>query len=769
MSSTTRVKVRAGWMPARSALLDHAFLLALAAAALAGLSTTFTGSAFFVVGMVGVLAGAAVAYVTWLLRWPAVSAVVIALVVFVLLGGPLCLRADGSSAYLPGPDTLSTLGDQVVLGWKEMLTTLPPVDGDGPLLVLPWALGLVTGLLGGLTSRITAGPALLRAALPLVAPTLLLGAVILLGVQRPQSLWVQGVGFAVLAIGWLAVRTQSAGAPVQGGVGRVRRLVAGGVMVAVAGALALPVATWATGDDDRDRVVLRTYVEPPFDIGQYPSPLASFRRYVKLPKSQPDPVNLYDKQLATVQGAPEGSRLRIATLDSYDGTVWGAANDTVPGDSTDIFQRVSSTIDNPVDGDPVDVTVTLGEGYSGVWLPTVGALQSLTFDDGHAEAQEESFRYNLATSTAVVPSGLGPGDSYHFTAVRPAEEVKATDAPSDQLTEATFASAFLNNQATAWSAGADDPMARVFAIAEHLKSEGRYSDGVAAAEKIYHPGHNVRRLGEEFASAQIMVGNDEQYAAIMALLANNAGVPARVVLGAVVPEDGVVEGRDVQAWVELRLADGSWQVLPTESFMNTVRPAEQPPLQEQEMSGTLVPPPAPIPPPSTLAEQNDAELEARKVNRDDDAAGWQLPGWLRVILVYVGGPLLLALLVLAAIVGLKALRRRRRRGADRASARIVGGWRELVDHARDLGQPVPVGSGWTRREQSYRVASAEAPGLARRADGHVFGPALPADTDAATYWTAVDAERRTMTRSVGRGRRLRAAINLTTFRRRRNR
>ncbi|MDQ4053813.1 MAG: hypothetical protein M3237_14080, partial [Actinomycetota bacterium] len=216
MSSATTTRVRADWLQASAALLDHVFLFGLAAAALAGLSTTFTGSAFFVVGMVGVLAGAAVSYVTGALRWPAASVVVIGLVVFVLLGGPLCLRAEGSSAYLPGPGTLSTLGDQVVLGWKELLTTLPPVDGDGPLLVLPWALGLVTGLLGGLTSRVGAGPALLRAALPLLAPALLLAAVILLGVPRPQSLWLQGAGFAVLAIGWLVLRAQRAAAPVRG-------------------------------------------------------------------------------------------------------------------------------------------------------------------------------------------------------------------------------------------------------------------------------------------------------------------------------------------------------------------------------------------------------------------------------------------------------------------------------------------------------------------------------------------------------------------------
>ena len=44
-----------------------------------------------------------------------------------------------------------------------------------------------------------------------------------------------------------------------------------------------------------------------------------------------------------------------------------------------------------------------------MWLPTVGALQSMTFETGDPRAKAEVFRYNLATSTAVVPSGLRRG------------------------------------------------------------------------------------------------------------------------------------------------------------------------------------------------------------------------------------------------------------------------------------------------------------------------------------------------------------------------
>jgi hypothetical protein len=96
--------------------------------------------------------------------------------------------------------------------------------------------------------------------------------------------------------------------------------------------------------------------------------------------------------------------------------------------------------------------------------------------------------------------------------------------------------------------------------------------------------------------------------------------------------------------------------------------------------------------------------------------------------------------IVGSIVGAKVLRRRRRRSAARVSARFVGGWRELVDHARDLGVPVP-GGAVTRREQALAFAGQGAPALARTADRHA------------------------MSREVGRRRRVLAALSLRTFRR----
>lgn len=756
-------------LPDGHAAVDLVFVLLLTGVALSGLATSFTGWSFLVIGMLGALLAVVVTHLCRAVGWPLIAPVLILAVVFFLLGGPLCLRSVGDTAFVPGGRTLSTLVDQAIFGWKDLLTTLPPVDGDGPLLVLPWLLGIVAGVLGTTLSHLHLRRPWLTALLPVLGLTAVLGAVILLGVRHPQSLAVQGAVFAALALGWLALRSRRASATVHGGTSGWGRLLVGAGLVALASALAVPASALVMGDDDGERAVVRNWVEPPFDIGRYPSPLAGFRKYVDL-LGRDDTANVYDRTLFTVDGAPAGTRVRIATMDRYDGMVWGATDNALPEAAADSFQRVSSTIDNPVDGETVRATVTIGEGYDGAWLPTIGALQSLDFRIGDPDGKAEAFRYNLATSTAVVPTGMHEGDTYSFTAVVPDDSLDARTVASSAAVPPPDGTAFLKTPAAQWTGKATTPMERVFAIAEHLRTEGKYSDGVRKSEQVYHPGHSIQRLSDGFVQAQQMVGNDEQYAALMALLAGEVGVPSRVVLGAEVPEGGVVTGKDVSAWVEVRAADGSWRTLPTDEFMSDEPPADQLPETNTPMTGTVVPPPAPIPPPSDAGDQSDADLKERKADKkeadeeDEESVVDHLPSWIVAVATYVGGPLLVVLLVLASIVGLKLLRRRRRRTAPVVSARFVGAWRELVDHARDLGQPVPLGPTVTRREQSGSIGSERAPTLARRADGFVFGPATPEPEAAATFWETVDAERRSMSRSVGRRQRLLAAVNLRSLR-----
>ncbi len=91
------------------------------------------------------------------------------------------------------------------------------------------------------------------------------------------------------------------------------------------------------GSHQTPRLVLRTYVQPPIDIQQFASPLAGFRKYSS------DSQRLYDEPLLKVEGAAQGTLVRMAVLDAYDGTVWSAAGG-VEGDPSAGFRRVGSTI-----------------------------------------------------------------------------------------------------------------------------------------------------------------------------------------------------------------------------------------------------------------------------------------------------------------------------------------------------------------------------------------------------------------------------------------
>jgi hypothetical protein len=116
--------------------------------------------------------------------------------------------------------------------------------------------------------------------------------------------------------------------------------------------------------------VLRTSIEQPFDPRDYPSPLAGFRRYLL-----DDRVG---ETLFTVAGLPGDSRIRIATLDSYDGVVYAVGSAEVDSASGS-FVRIPSGVDQSgTDGTRVQLDVTI-DGYRGVWLPTIGRFERVDF------------------------------------------------------------------------------------------------------------------------------------------------------------------------------------------------------------------------------------------------------------------------------------------------------------------------------------------------------------------------------------------------------
>src|SRR5690606_359154 len=133
--------------------------------------------------------------------------------------------------------------------------------------------------------------------------------------------------------------------------------------------------------------------DPPPDPHDYTSPLASFRRYVD---------TLADETLLTASGLPAGTeRIRLATMDSYDGHVWGITSSTA---GTGTFTRPGERLVSQLSEGSSTVEVAVG-GYSGVWLPTVGATEDVDFAGPRAEPLEESFYFNTTSDTGLVAAG----------------------------------------------------------------------------------------------------------------------------------------------------------------------------------------------------------------------------------------------------------------------------------------------------------------------------------------------------------------------------
>jgi hypothetical protein len=739
---------------------DGGFLLVLGMLCIYGLHDSFSGPGYLVAGAAGLVFGIALALLVKRLNQPAIVLAGLVAAAFFLLGGAVALNGLGGTALLPVPQTLSELAKTAVQGWKNMLTTLPPVD-NGTLLALPYLLGLVAGALG---MRVADGVSWVPA--PAVVVGALLAIVILMGVQHPSHADLYGAALAGGALAWMMVRAQR-GRPqyVSGGSLRISRWLSGALLCAGATVFAGLLGTHLPGYGST-RTVLRSSVVPPFSVGQYPSPLAAFRRFTRGYTELQPHYGLYNTALFKVSGLPAGSLIRIATLDSYDGNVWGAgdvaggASPAGPSDS-DTFQKVGQVIDNSERGKPVTATVKILNGALSVWVPTAGGLTGISFQRPLEQLASQDFRYNLATSTGVMPESLKPGDSYTFSAVLPDDALTAnTQLASGGLPEVASYSQF-EQVATRWAGHAAAGIQQIDAIAAYLRANGHYTDGESGFQQ-FAAGHSLYRLTQFISTTGELAGDDEQYAALVALMANELGVPARVVLGAEVPSNGVVTGSDVHAWVELQAADGTWKTLPQTAFMGTQPPKKQSQKSQPSVPTSVIPPPAPVAPPATAGQSLTNTIFHRE---QGSKVTHPLPRAVSEVLLYVGSPLLAIILICALIIALKLGRRARRRRHGPPVRRLAFAWWDFLDHARDFGLAVPAAA--TRREQATALGFEVAVTSAARLDAVMFGVDSPDQQTVASYWSHADELRNKLAGEHTRWRRLRAALNLTTLRPRR--
>lgn len=702
---------------------------------------------------VGTLLGAGLCAVAARRGWGGMATLAVVLLAYLVVGPVVAAPTLATAGVLPSVESTSALLRAVVTVWKEVLTLDPELGASGSVLAAPLLLGV---LVAGASVSVAARFPGRRAAWVAPAPVAALGVAVLLGTKESLAPVVAGVLLAALLLGWVAWR--------RGQLAPRRMVALALVAVALVGGGAAGPAVVA----DRQRFVLRDEMVPPFDPDEQASPLAAFRSFVKTYR---------ETDLLTVRGLPEGGRVRLATMDAFDGVVWKVSG-SEESEGSGTFRKVGQTIATSAEGPRARVQVEVHE-LPMIWLPTVGYAESFTFDGSDAVDLTRRLRYNDATGTAVLVGGIPDGTTYAVDAVVPERPDDAQLASARQgtarLPRATGVPDAVPLYAGDIAQTAVSPAEIASALADGLAERGYFSHGMPDEEPSLS-GHGADRI-TTLLTGDLMVGDGEQYASAMALMAREMGLPSRVVMG-FVPEEYSDEitftGDDIQAWVEVEFAGRGWVAFdPTPDESRTPRTDEQEQQAAEDPQVRQPPPPLaePVEPPDEDTEQPSTQPEPPSEEASDD--------WGRVLVVAAaaGVPLVVLLTPVLLILAAKRRRRRRRRTAPDPVDRVVGGWDELLDEARDLRRPGPATA--TRRETALHLASAfpragrrgsvgaVVAGLAASADAVVFGPGSPPEDHVAAYWAEVDAARAAMRAAVPRRRRLRARLALASLRHRR--
>ncbi|WP_370287536.1 transglutaminaseTgpA domain-containing protein [Nocardioides sp.] len=468
-------------------------------------------------------------------------------------------------------------------------------------------------------------------------------------------------------------RPASWGSAVGGSLGTASRIAVAAVVVAVAVPVAVPqiglqlfdVGSGSGNDDIRIR-----------------KPVADMKR--DLERGADIPLIEVDTD------DPDPSYLRISVLNRYTGEQWSSGDrDVASEDRADGPLPRAAGLDEAVPVQPYDYRVTVSRRFDSTWLPTsypaaaVDARGDWRFDPATLDV--------LAAKDGLTTSGL----TYSMTALRPQYGTdgrffrdSASGQTSAEVRTLPEVPQLVEDLARSVTERADNDYERALLLQRWFRQDGGFTYDLASA-----PDGMGNDTLESFLSPSGRVGYCEQYASAMAVMARVLGIPSRIAVGFLRPEqldDGTWQysAHDLHAWPELFFAGAGWvRFEPTPAG----RAAETPDYSRVRVQGaeeapedatSAAPSTAPTGPSSTAPSTAPEE-------RVDEAAAEQGagsgPGRL-LVLGLVG----LAVLALAGVLAwlprsLRATARRGRRSAGGAE----GAWAELRATALDLALPWP--------------------------------------------------------------------------------
>ena len=671
-----------------------------------------------------------------------------------LVVGPVLILNDTTIAHaIPTVRTLRQGWTRMLGSFKYLLAVDPPTGtGDGSLLAV-WTICLWAALLTGIVAVTRDGRLTMLAVIPVTAN---LAVCALLGSQTGFQRIAVGTITAIVLVVWIGARWNLL---------ELGRWLSTAVIMLLAASLAVG-GCLIVG---QHRTILRNHYEPPLSPYEYSSPLSGMRSYIK---------NHKDDVLLTVTDLPAGSTVRLAVMDRFDGNVWNLSDTAMASDSSS-YRRVGTSIRNTVQGKRFTATFTVDDGLDDYWLPLAGAASSVTFSK---TADADSFYYNTDTMSSIYPARTRAGLSYTETGVIPDtptdKEIAKASVSRISQPKAEDVPDSVDKLATAIAGGQSGDGEAAQALADKLKETGWFSHGLSG-DYPSNAGHGNYRI-DQLLAGSAMVGDSEQYASAMALMARSLGLPSRVVLGFVPKNDEgdisdsrtkkrggqtVTEftGNDVTAWVEVKLDGYGWvSFYPTPK--ETKVPDENQNLTPPNPKTLVRQPPVPLTDP--LRDDNQAtsksSIGGSMADETPQNASWQRAvRIIRAVAIY-GSPLWMLLIVVALLLAIKAIALTHSRRHGSASQRVAAGWQAVTALALQSGFDIR----GTRSEQAQAIATQMRiepdvlDALGKQADYVSFSGKPIEASQAEQYWRDVLKERGIMLNSMPMLRRWRARLSL---------
>jgi transglutaminase-like putative cysteine protease len=280
---------------------------------------------------------------------------------------------------------------------------------------------------------------------------------------------------------------------------------------------------------------------------------------IKAQLQRRDPVELFQVTSVDGNGDPRAAYWRLYALDQFDGTTWRSSD---PDAERGRILSTPATLATSSPSSPaIDQGYRILTDFVDRWLPMAYPPQTVNVPFG-------VIRYDSELTAAVAPDTLGEGLEYSVRSLIVSPTPKELDAVSmapsvllgigvpDRYTFVPDDVPLAVRQiAEAWTENASTPYRQVLAIQQHFVSSGDF-----------HYSLDVRPRADANALVDFLTrtrtGFCQQFAAAMAILVRELGIPARVVVGfrpgSQSGDTFTVSTEDAHSWVEVLFPGYGW-------------------------------------------------------------------------------------------------------------------------------------------------------------------------------------------------------------------